>query len=94
MRFDGLDKIIEARTDRSCHWLRLGDAQQVRAGSAASCFEQVQPHDLLKFGIIPELVGRLPVITTLQDLKKEDLIRILTEPKNALCRQYAQLLEL
>ena len=55
---------------------------------------QVQPHDLLKFGIIPELVGRLPVITTLKSLDKDDLIRILTEPKNALCRQYEKLLEL
>ena len=55
---------------------------------------QVQPHDLLKFGIIPELVGRLPVITSLQNLTKEDLIRILTEPKNALSRQYQKLLEL
>ena len=55
---------------------------------------KVQPHDLLKFGIIPELVGRMPVITCLQDLKKEDLIRILTEPKNALTKQYAKLLEM
>ena len=55
---------------------------------------QVQPHDLLKFGIIPELVGRLPVITALQSLTKEDLVRILTEPKNALVRQYQKLLEL
>lgn len=53
----------------------------------------MQPHDLLKFGIIPELVGRLPVITSLQSLKKEDLVRILTEPKNALCKQYHKLLE-
>ena len=57
-------------------------------------FRQVQPHDLLKFGIIPELVGRLPVVTTLGSLKKEELVRILTEPKNALCRQYRKLLEL
>lgn len=56
-------------------------------------FQQVQPHDLLKFGIIPELVGRLPVITSLESLRKEDLIRILTEPKNALCKQYTKLLE-
>ena len=56
-------------------------------------FELVQPHDLLKFGIIPELVGRLPVITSLQSLKKEDLVKILTEPKNALCKQYHKLLE-
>ena len=55
-------------------------------------FEQVQPHDLLKFGIIPELVGRLPVITSLKDLKKEDLVRILTEPKNSLVKQYKALL--
>ena len=55
-------------------------------------FRQVQPHDLLKFGIIPELVGRLPVITSLHDLSPEDLVRILTEPKNALCKQYKQML--
>ena len=53
---------------------------------------KVQPHDLLKFGIIPELVGRMPVITCLQDLKKEDLVRILKEPKNALTKQYEALL--
>ena len=53
----------------------------------------MQPHDLLKFGIIPELVGRLPVITSLESLSKEDLVRILTEPKNALCRQYKRLLQ-
>ena len=52
----------------------------------------MQPHDLLKFGIIPELVGRLPVITSLQGLGKDDLVRILTEPKNALCKQYHKLL--
>ena len=57
-------------------------------------FAQVQPHDLLKFGIIPELVGRLPVITSLDSLKKEDLIRILVEPKNALTKQYQKLLEM
>ena len=54
----------------------------------------VEPHDLLKFGIIPELVGRMPVITALQDLKKEDLVRILCEPKNALVKQYKKLLNL
>ncbi len=55
-------------------------------------FQLVQPHDLLKFGIIPELVGRLPVITSLRSLGKDDLVRILTEPKNALCKQYHKLL--
>ena len=54
----------------------------------------VEPHDLLKFGIIPELVGRMPVITSLRDLKKEDLMRILVEPRNALVRQYQKLLRL
>ena len=54
---------------------------------------QIQPHDLLKFGIIPELVGRLPVITALSPLRREDLVRILTEPKNALVKQYQKLLE-
>ena len=54
---------------------------------------QIQPHDLLKFGIIPELVGRLPVITSLSPLSREDLVKILTEPKNALVKQYQKLLE-
>jgi ATP-dependent Clp protease ATP-binding subunit ClpX len=57
-------------------------------------FAQVEPHDLLKFGIIPELVGRLPVITCLESLKKEDLVRILVEPKNALSKQYQKLFDM
>ena len=56
-------------------------------------FDEVQPHDLLKFGIIPELVGRLPVLTSLKSLGREQLVRILTEPKNALVKQYKKLLE-
>ena len=56
-------------------------------------FRSVQPHDLLKFGIIPELVGRLPIITTLKALDREQLVRILTEPKNALVKQYKCLLD-
>ena len=88
--FDGLDKIIEARTDRSS--IGFGsDPTSKSQRDIGALFAQVQPHDLLKFGIIPELVGRLPVITSLQNLQKEDLIRILKEPKNALCRQYEQL---
>ena len=59
----------------------------------SALFKEIQPHDLLKFGIIPELVGRLPVITALQSLDKEQLVRILTEPKNALVKQYQKLLE-
>ena len=55
---------------------------------------QVEPHDLLKFGIIPELVGRMPVITCLESLGQEELVRILVEPKNALTKQYQKLLEM
>ena len=57
-------------------------------------FTQVEPHDLLKFGIIPELVGRMPVITTLRSLSRDDLVRILVEPKNALTKQYQKPLEI
>ncbi len=89
--FDGLDKIIEARTDKSAIGFDA-PVESKKHRDIGKLFAQVQPHDLLKFGIIPELVGRMPVITSLQDLKKEDLIRILTEPKNALTKQYEALL--
>ena len=89
--FDGLDKIIEARTDRSA----IGFGAEISSRNQrdiGKLFRQVQPDDLIKFGIIPELVGRLPLISSLADLRKEDLVRILTEPKNALCKQYEKLL--
>ena len=91
--FDGLEKIIEQRTEKSS----LGFGAQVESRKnrdVGKLLSQVQPHDLLKFGIIPELVGRLPVITSMESLKKEDLVRILKEPKNALVKQYQKLLEL
>ncbi len=91
--FDGLDKIIEARTDRSA----IGFDAPVQSKSkkdVGKLLSQVEPHDLLKFGIIPELVGRMPVITCLQSLTQEDLVRILAEPKNALTKQYEKLLAL
>ena len=89
--FDGLDKIIEARTDRSA--IGFGsDVTSKKQRDIGALFRQVQPDDLIKFGIIPELVGRVPVISSLADLKKEDLVRILTEPKNAQCKQYQKLL--
>ena len=91
--FDGLDKIIEARTDKSAIGFDA-PVESKKHRDLGKLFAQVQPHDLLKFGIIPELVGRMPVITSLQDLKKEDLVRILVEPKNALVKQYEKLLEL
>ena len=88
--FDGLDKIIESRTEKSA--IGFGaNVESKKERDIGKLFAQVQPHDLLKFGIIPELVGRLPVITSLQELKKEDLVRILVEPKNALTKQYEQL---
>ena len=89
--FDGLDKIIEQRTDTSA----VGFNSTVKSKgdhNVGKLFQLVQPHDLLKFGIIPELVGRLPVITSLRGLDKDDLVRILTEPKNALCKQDHKLL--
>ena len=91
--FDGLDKIIEARTDKSAIGFDA-PVESKKKRDIGKLFAQVQPHDLLKFGIIPELVGRLPVITSLTDLKKEDLVRILVEPKNALTKQYSALLEM
>ncbi len=91
--FDGLDKIIESRTGHSSMGF---DAPVVgkKNRDVGKLLAQVEPHDLLKFGIIPELVGRLPVITCLDSLQKEDMIRILVEPKNALTRQYETLLGL
>jgi ATP-dependent Clp protease ATP-binding subunit ClpX len=91
--FDGLDKIIEARTDKSAIGFDA-PVESRKNRDVGKLLAQVQPHDLLKFGIIPELVGRMPVITCLDSLKKEDLVRILVEPKNALTKQYQKLLEM
>ena len=91
--FDGLDKIIEKRTERSA----IGFDAKVESRKkrdVGQLLSQVESDDLLRFGIIPELVGRMPVITCLQNLRKEDLVRILVEPKNALTRQYHKLFEL
>ena len=89
--FDGLEKIIEARTDKSAIGFDA-PVESKKKRDLGSILAKVQPHDLLKFGIIPELVGRMPVITCLQDLKQDDLVRILKEPKNALTKQYEALL--
>ncbi len=91
--FDGLDKIIESRTDRSAIGFDA-PVQSKKKRDVGKLLSQVQPQDLLKFGIIPELVGRMPVITSLQSLTQEDMVRILVEPKNALTRQYQKLLQL
>jgi len=90
--FEGLEKIIEQRLDRKT----IGFGAEIRTAAEKQnhdLFHEVQPHDLLKFGIIPELVGRLPVLTALKALDREQLVRILTEPKNALVKQYKKLLE-
>ena len=89
--FDGLDKIIEKRTDKSAIGFDAPVSSRQKK-DVGTLFAQVEPHDLLKFGIIPELVGRMPVITSLKSLSQEDLVRILVEPKNALSKQYQSLL--
>lgn len=91
--FDGLDKIIEKRTDKSAIGFD-SPVQSKKQRDVGTLFTQVEPHDLLKFGIIPELVGRMPLITTLQSLTQNDLVRILVEPKNALTKQYQALLRM
>ena len=89
--FDGIDKIIENRLDRkSMGFEAVVESKKEKENS--KILREVQPHDVLKFGLIPELVGRLPVITALDALTREDLVRILTEPKNALVKQYQKLL--
>ena len=90
--FDGLDKIIEKRTDK----MSMGFGADIQSGRDRDFGEllgQVQQHDLLKFGIIPELIGRLPVVASLDSLKRDDLVRILTEPKNSMAKQYKALMD-
>ena len=90
--FDGLEKIIEKRLDQKS--IGFGaNVQGKKDKDVNRLLREVQPHDILKFGIIPELVGRLPVIAPLNGLTREDLVRILQEPKNALVKQYKKLLE-
>ncbi len=89
--FDGLDKIIERRLDRKS----MGFEAEIKSSkerSVSDLLSNVQSHDLLKFGIIPELIGRLPVLTSLSALTREDLVRILIEPKDAITKQYQALL--
>ena len=90
--FDGLEKIIEKRLDQKS--IGFGaNIQGKKDKDVSKILHEVQPHDILKFGLIPELVGRLPVIAPLNALRREDLVRILTEPKNALVKQYKKLME-
>ena len=91
--FIGLDKIVESRVSGSA----MGFGARVRTSKEmqlSELLEQIQPQDLVKFGLIPEFVGRIPVMTHVDDLDEESLVRILTEPKNALVKQYQKLFEL
>jgi len=91
--FDGLEKIIEARTGR--RQIGFNKTDDIRTPTQAkNPFAEVEPDDLLRFGLIPELVGRLPVAVALEALDEDSLVRILKEPKNALTKQYAKLFEL
>ena len=91
--FDGLEKIVEKRVGKQGIGFENAVQSKADKASTSELLKQVQPHDLLKFGIIPELVGRLPVIASLNSLTREDLVKILTEPKNALVKQYRKLME-
>ena len=89
--FDGIEKIVESRIGKKV----MGFGAEVKGkndGTNAEIMSQVRPEDLLRFGLIPEFIGRLPVLVTLNSLDEEALVKILTEPKNALVRQYAKLL--
>ena len=91
--FDGLEKIISHRTDKSS--LGFGGTVKSKAEvEEQGIYRQVEPHDLVKYGLIPELVGRIPVIASLDALDEEALVRILREPKNALIKQYKKLFEM
>jgi ATP-dependent Clp protease ATP-binding subunit ClpX len=93
--FDGLDKIIETRVGRKQIGFSREDVQTGKVKEVArNPFAEVEPDDLLRYGLIPELVGRLPVVVPLEALDEEALVRILKEPKNALTKQYQKLFEL
>ncbi|HTK47394.1 MAG TPA: ATP-dependent Clp protease ATP-binding subunit ClpX [Gemmatimonadaceae bacterium] len=93
--FDGLEKIIEARTGRRQIGFSKTETDPIRAATLAkNAFAEVEPDDLLRFGLIPELVGRLPVTVPLEGLDEESLVKILQEPKNALTKQYTKLFDL
>ncbi len=92
--FAGLDKVIRDRTEKS----GIGFSAQVRSkeenASLGEMFKRVEPEDLIHYGLIPEFIGRLPVIATLEELSEQALIQILTEPKNSLTRQYEYLFDM
>ncbi|MCS7172164.1 MAG: ATP-dependent Clp protease ATP-binding subunit ClpX [Armatimonadetes bacterium] len=90
--FEGLDKIVESRVRRAS--IGFGARSEARARDTGELLRQVMPQDLLRYGLIPEFIGRLPIVVTLDPLTEEQLVRILVEPKNALVRQYQRILEM
>ena len=92
--FDGLDKIIKRRSEKGGMGFGAEITSHDNSKSLSELFKEVEPEDLIKFGLIPELIGRLPVTATLGELNEEALVMILTEPKNALVKQYQALFAL
>ena len=91
--FAGLEKVIEARTETSS--IGFGASVKSKAQrSITEVFREVEPEDLIKFGLIPELVGRMPVVASLAELSEDALVQILTEPKNAVVKQFVKLLQM
>lgn len=89
--FDGLEKIIRRRSDKGGIGFGAEVTSREDGKSISTLFREVEPEDLIKFGLIPELIGRLPVVTTLEELDEEALVSILTQPRNALIKQYQRL---
>lgn len=87
--FDGLEKIIQSRVGKKS--LGFGAEINTKEQNIAKLLNKIQPEDLIKYGLIPEFVGRLPVVVTLEELDEEALVRILTEPKNSIVKQYKEL---
>jgi ATP-dependent Clp protease ATP-binding subunit ClpX len=95
--FVGLDKIVSSRSGRQAIGFSAGEDAKTDAGASDEGVldaMDVRPEDLVKFGLIPEFTGRLPVITAMKDLTEDDLVRVLTEPKNSLVKQYRKLLSM
>jgi len=96
--FVGLDKVVSRRVGKKSLGFRSGNENEKETPSTvrqdSEMLQQVQPQDLIKFGLIPEFVGRLPVVGVLDDLDESALVQILTKPKNAITKQYQRLFEL
>jgi ATP-dependent Clp protease ATP-binding subunit ClpX len=92
--FAGLDNVIKSRSEKGGIGFNAEVTSKDDTKSTGELFQEVEPEDLIKYGLIPEFIGRLPVIATLEELDEGALVRILTEPKNSLVKQYSQLLNM